>query len=234
MNLLKPFWNDKNIPFLERTSTVYCTVPLVEFEQRNLVSNRLFENICENLPEGVILGAGFLLSVVQEDKHAKDIDFFFLSDVALQNMMKLMESPGDVWAFQDYEMVTELSETNDGSSLRYIQYKHKKGKRPDIQLIKLVYYDSPEAIIDSFDFTCVQFACDGRNVIFNPLSIMDVSKKRLVLHRMQFPSSTMRRMIKYAQKGYYVCPGALTKIAQEIQVALNKHPELLEGFVYLD
>jgi hypothetical protein len=81
----------------------------------------------------------------------------------------------------------------------------------------MVWYDNAEHVIDSFDFTVIQFAFTNKEFVFNGMSFMDLARKRLVLHRMQFPASTMRRLIKYTQKGYYACPGSLVTICQAIQ-----------------
>ncbi len=65
-----------------------------------------------------------------------------------------------------------------------------------------------------------------------PMSTLkDLTKKHLVLHRMQFPSSTLRRVIKYSKKGFYACPGALVTIAQQVHENIDKE----DGeYVYVD
>jgi hypothetical protein len=58
----------------------------------------------------------------------------------------------------------------------------------------------------------------------------DLIRKRLVPHQINFPSSTPRRMIKYVNKGYYVCGGALADFAQQI----NELKDLKEEVLYID
>jgi hypothetical protein len=233
---LNAMWTKETMPhFLTKTTTPYCKVPIADFTKRNMCNNRLFDNICEYLPKDVIIAGGFMRSVMQEEKDAKDIDYFFLNAEALKSMFNLlMDPPEDAWAFKGYKLATEEPYlTGSGNDLRYILFKHEKNL-PDIQLIKLVYYDDAEHVIDSFDFTCVQFASDGANIIFNPMALSDIQNKRIVLHRMQFPTSTMRRLIKYANKGYYACPGSLSHIAKEMNKLLIEYPYLIEGYVYID
>ena len=104
---------------------------------------------------------------------------------------------------------------------------------PPIQLVKLVWYDSAEHVIDSFDLTVVQFATDGEDLVFNPVAMLDLARKRIVLHRMQFPTSTLRRLVKYTKKGFYACPGSLQRICTEVADAIAKNPGA-EQFAYID
>ena len=111
--------------------------------------------------------------------------------------------------------------------------KYTHPKRLPIQLLKLHWYTSAEHVIDSFDFTVAQFAIevDTGDLVANPISFLDLARKRLVLHRMQWPSSTLRRMVKYSKKGYYACPGALAEISKQVAEHIDDDDE---QFVYVD
>lgn len=200
--------------FLTRTNTQYTRTDLNYLPARG-IENRLLDNLLEFLPDGAIIAGGFALSCVLDDKNAKDIDIFFTSQKAFDETLALftkrgVEKPED-WAFDGYKIAETSKETGE----RYVLLTHEK--RPAVQLLKMVWYDSPEHVIDSFDFTISQFAFDNKGFYFNGVSMHDISKKRLVLHRMQFPASTLRRLIKYTHKGYYACPGSLTTICEAIQ-----------------
>jgi hypothetical protein len=98
--------------------------------------------------------------------------------------------------------------------------------------MKMVWYEDASHVIDSFDFTISQFAFTNNSFVYNGEAMMDLARKRLVLHRMQFPASTLRRLIKYASKGYYACPGSLINICEAIQT-FNGSPDVNE-VVYVD
>jgi hypothetical protein len=85
-----------------------------------------------------------------------------------------------------------------------------------LQAINFRYFDTPEAVIDSFDFTICQFAFDGTNIYMGDWSLYDAAKKRLVPHRVTFGVSTIRRIIKYCNQGYTVCAGGLATILEEV------------------
>lgn len=174
----------------------------------------------------------------RDHRDQKDIDIFFTSERAFRETIELLVDPPsdkEAWMWQGYELVGGLDESlkQGGDDLRHVTFESGNG-RPDLQLIKLAWYEDAEHVIDTFDFTCVQFATDGKDLIMNPLGVFDLARKRLVLHRMQFPASTLRRLLKYSQKGFYACPGALAKIAEEVGKAYAEGVKDGEEFVYLD
>ena len=232
-----PFWGKDDYPyFLERTPTQYSRVPMADLFEKRGIENRLLSSLVLYLPDGAYIAGGFMTSVLTEEKTAGDIDIFFNGDMAFKKTMELLLNPpedDEAWAFRGYTLDTkEDTIVSQSASLRYVRFVHEK--RPPIQLIKLVWYESADHVIDSFDFTVAQFATDGKNVVFNPVGILDLVRKKLVLHRMQFPSSTLRRMIKYSKKGFYACPGSLARIAEETTRHLTQYPDENGKMVYID
>lgn len=222
-------FNQRFAHFLTRTSTVYAKSPLSVLSDRG-IQNRLLDNLVQFLPDGAWIAGGFMTGVILEEEKAKDIDLFFSSQLAFTATVNLiLNPPEDAWAYKGYTLKegTVLSKLGDA---RFIVFNHPT--RPALQLIRFTWYESAEHVIDTFDFTIVQFAADKHGLYYNPLSWIDLSRKRLVLRRMQFPGSTLRRVIKYAAKGFYACPGSLAHIAEEIQKFQG--PADVNEVVYLD
>lgn len=222
-------FNTRFAHFLVKTGKSYVTSNHSYLVDRG-IENRLLESLLAYLPDGAIIAGGFALSVVMEEKTAKDIDIFFTSKEAFHNTLELFLNPpdeADAWAFKGYSRVDD-SEIKDKT--RYVALKHDT--RPHVQLLKMTWYQDAEHVIDSFDFTISQFAFTNRNFVYNGEAMMDVARKRIVLHRMQFPASTMRRLIKYTQKGFYACPGSMVKICEEIQ-KFKGEPDISQ-VVYVD
>jgi hypothetical protein len=239
---LNPFWAKGNteVPrFLTRTDAKYVRLPLLKTLGDRGIENELFNSLYEYLPDGAIIAGGFMTSLMQGDKQANDVDFFFTSAKAFKETAELFLNPPadtEAWAYQGYTLDpstdTDLFDKNPGL-VRFLKFVHPK--RLPVQLVKLVWYDNAEHVVDSFDFTVAQFAADSNgDLVFNPLSIFDLARKKLVLHRIQFPASTLRRLIKYTNKGYYACPGSLEKIAEESAKAITEDEGVLKGYVYLD
>lgn len=235
--------------FLERTDVEYVSIKIEDMKQRGLLDNRMFDSIVGYLPDGAYIAGGFMTSLMTGEQTAQDVDLFFTSEKALWETMALLfdDSGGlgnfddpEAWFWRQYDTDENRALFEDLklhpsmiTPLRFIKFEHKDGKLP-LQLIKIAYYEDPTHIIDSFDLTLAQFAADRHHVYANPLSYYDVVNKRIVLHRMQFPSSTMRRIIKYTSKGFYACPGSLANIATQIQKFIGQDDLILNSVVYVD
>lgn len=242
---IRPLWakGTTEVEFLSRTDVVYSKIKISSLKERG-IENGLFNALIQVLPNGVYIAGGFMTSLLQEDKNAKDVDIFCHSEQAFKEICNLLlDTPekkdsdnGDLyWAYRGYSTNTDIAKFNENNeSVRFLKFVHEGGKRPEIQIMKMAWYDSPEHVIDTFDLTVAQIATDGEFVYLHPLTQFDLIKKRLVLHRMQFPASTIRRIVKYASKGYYACPGSLVNISKHIQDWTTKVDIDEANFVYLD
>lgn len=219
-----------------RTSTEYSEVPFEQLSERG-VDIVFLESLMKELPIGCVVAGGYMTSLFSGDK-INDIDIFFTSKEAYEKLVIKMKSPpgeGGADLFKDYIKVEVPQHLKD----RFDSYKHSiNPTNPPIQLIKLAFYESPEHVIDTFDFTAAQIAVaqtgSGVKIFMNPMAPMDIARKRIVLHRMTFPASTMRRLIKYSARGYFACPGALTKIAEETAKVYNQNPSMVRQVVSVD
>lgn len=230
--------------FLTRTPTAYASDDISLLKDRG-IENRLLDSLIAGLPEGAIIAGGFMTGVLLEESTAKDIDVFFTSAKAFCDTVNLLLNPpvgddgkpedSDIWAWHGYELKGDESVLEDPAinNCRFLTFVHKKGTRPDIQLLRMVWYEDASHVIDSFDLTIAQWAIQRGGVItYRPSAFLDLARKRIVSHRIQFPSSTLRRIIKYAHKGFYACPGSLAKICEQIQ-AFKGAPDV-NDVVYVD
>jgi len=243
------FSNDTQAMILkDLDSTQWVTVDEKAFSERGMAHKMLFE-IQKALPEGAFIAGGCFERAIL-DEPIKDIDIFFRDEESfmeafdaltekedLDNLELVEDSEGNPevkmnegkgWNSNLLEKDADAMEgIIDSDKTRFIVLTKKN--RPDIQLIKTMWYPSVEAVLHGFDFTAAQIGTktvSGQvQVVMNPMALSDIHRKRLVLWRMTFPTSTIRRMIKYAQKGYYACGGALATIALGIQGQMNDHPD---------
>ena len=140
-----------------------------------------------------------------------DFDYFFRDAEQLATFAQGLEARG----------LKKVRETE-----HHVQYKgHLAGamRDVDVQLIRFRYYDTPCAVIDSFDYTICQFAFDGLSVTCGDYSLWDLGRRRLVINRITYPVSTMRRLLKYTKQGFTACGGCLARILTETA----QSPELL-------
>lgn len=232
----------------------WITVQEKTFQDRGMAHKMLFE-IQRALPEGAWIAGGCFERAIHGEP-IKDIDIFFRDE---ETFMKAFDSLTAVEKIEKLDLDVPFEEdvnTNEGknwysnlvekdpeemegiigsSKTRFIVLTKKN--RPDIQLIKTMWYPSAEAVLHGFDFTAAQIATKTVNghveVTMNPMALSDIQRKRLILWRMTFPTSTIRRMIKYAQKGYYACGGALETLATAVRDQMTDHPDT-KDIQYID
>lgn len=152
---------------------------------------------------GPWLGGGALRRTVLGEEPNSDFDFFFKDANQLAEFGRNIEGRG-------FYKVRE--------SEHHIEYRGNiggTGMPRDIQCIRFAYYQNAEAVIDSFDFTICQFAFDGSKMTCGEFSLWDLGRKRLAVHKLTYPVSSMRRMLKYARQGFRACNGAIATILRE-------------------
>jgi hypothetical protein len=229
-----------------RTSVNYIEIPESDYVDRgyDLSTIQSFfqqlalnDNMKHHLKHKHIWIAGGAVETIMNKKSPKDLDIYFTDSSSFADTLSYLRK--NEYFAEDYELLTRLEDRaqSDIDKLRTIDFRHKKGLRPNIQLIKVCYFKTPEHCIDTFDFTACQFAAtfdETITVICNPLAINDISNKRLVLHRMTFPADTMRRMLKYANKGYTICRGSMQKMSLAISDVINKQGESANQVMYID
>lgn len=229
---MKPCWNPETHPFaFKRTSTNYIRVPIADLEKRMRFPEWLKDMAQKIDTCGKAWIAGGFLSNLFDEKSPADIDIFFGDDDSFYNVIELIEN-GD---FGEYEISggdengDKIENLAENEAVRYIDFIYiGQEDRPKIQLIKTRIYETPEEVIDSFDFTVTQFALCGQSIVCNPVSLMDMPRKRIVPHQITFPSSSLRRMIKYTKKGFFACPGALEELATQVGLAMVDNPSSKE------
>ncbi len=163
---------------------------ILKIKVSNLKTHRLVPTLEVKylLSEGCWLAGGALRTLVDEDDEICDFDFFFQSaekQVEAQN--KLVDS--------GFEIVYSCPSG----------YLHtfKKGSTK-IQHICEKFYANPKKIIESFDFTATCAATDGEFIYLTSDFVQDIKKKRLRLSNLMYPVAILKRIVKYANKGYSI------------------------------
>lgn len=99
------------------------------------------------------------------------------------------------------------------------------GKPIDImvQAIRHQFYATPEAVIDSFDFTLCQWITDGEELVVGEFTLWDTARRRLALHNVTLAVSTLRRILKYSNQGFTACSGMMADFLQRVA----ENPEII-------
>jgi hypothetical protein len=203
---------------------------MIKFDFHNVTQRRLFPNIedcpltkvLDTLPvvnEALIekkcwVAGGFIRRWYSGMKQDSDIDLFFHNEETYikicEGLEKLAIEPPKITEFnQMYKIKIDDTWTID------------------VQAIKHQFYENIDALLDSFDFTICQFAFDGNQICATEEAILDCNRKRLAPHKISYGVSSLRRIIKYANQGYYMCGGAATEFLNQIVA----QPSIVRGNV---
>lgn len=167
---------------------------------------------------GPWLAGGALRRTLLRQEPDSDFDFFFRDAAQLRE-------------FGAHLVAMGLPQTRETE--HHVQYRGRIGavEQPvDIQCIRFAYYADAAAVIDSFDFTVCQFAFDGFTLTVGEYSLWDLGRKRLAVHKITYPVSSMRRVLKYARHGFRACNGCLAALLR----ATADNPELRTDVEYVD
>lgn len=149
--------------------------------------------------EGLILAGGAVRDTLFGTE-ISDYDLFLTEDAAVETI-------------KSYFLNNGFSNTFTCPLGHLFSYmKGEDFKKPEqcvkVQIIcKRRYYDVSD-LINSFDFSATYFAMqvdteDALIVYTDHRAIKDVRKKQLSLVNLEYPSSTLNRLYKYRNKGYY-------------------------------
>jgi hypothetical protein len=158
---------------------------------------------------GPWIAGGAVRRTMTGEKLDSDFDFFFHDDLQAKAFTVAMSGLGAAKVTQTDKATTFMLPSKTPSEGVYLA-------EMKVQAITFAYFPNAEAVIDSFDFTLSQFAYDGESVYVGAFSLWDVARKRLVMHRVSYAVSTVRRLMKYAAQGYTVCPGALAELLKQV------------------
>lgn len=224
------FFSKKNAPnhITKRTGTTYGSMPLLDLKAKGIWSSRL-ERMVKYLPKDAFIAGGFLRSMIAgEDELDGDVDFFFKTEDAFEKVLSMIKEPPDK-VFNYYTLPE--NKVHDFKKFRIVDCESAANFRPNLQLVRLFWFDGPEHVIDSFDFTVCQFVTDGKTLWFGPKSFEDVQSRTLRWHRETGDAiAALNRIIKYQHKGYKISQELFDITEQQVLKMLNSPDELSKHF----
>ena len=102
-----------------------------------------------------------------------------------------------------------------------------------IQCITEDFYSDMNILIETFDITACRYVTDGVTILTKYSSVRDTLKKNINLHVVTYPVATMKRVVKYSNKGYTLTNKAAKMFVQGIYDKGVQRKEL-NTRVYID
>lgn len=174
------------------------------------ICEKCFDNITFNLEEnldvldssilsllggGVVLAGGALRALVDTSEEIIDYDLFVLDQGVISKLKADLEDIG-------YKLVFECPKG------QLYTYKNSEGTK--VQIINKRPYRDCEDLIASFDITACCAAYDGNTFYTHDRFVFDNLNKLINLNKVEYPNATLRRIVKYSNKGFKLSNTACT------------------------
>lgn len=157
---------------------------------------------------GSYLAGGALRTLLDDKEEISDYDIFF------EDRRALVESE-DIFSAPTLQEPKDMPRVKEVQALLLMEkfkcvfvcvkgelFTYKKGDIK-IQLV-LATIGKPESVIQSFDFGACRAAYDNQYLFFDKEFVRDVKTKKLSVQNVTFPVATIKRLVKYSNKGYNI------------------------------
>ena len=144
---------------------------------------------------GVVLAGGALRALVDPSEEISDYDLFVLDQGIIPKLKSSLEH-------LEYTLCFECPKG------QLYTYKNLEGTK--VQIINKRAYKDCEDLIASFDITACCAAYDGNTFYTNDRFVFDNLNKTINLNKVEYPNATLRRIVKYSNKGFKLSSAACT------------------------
>lgn len=193
-----------------------------------------FAKALERLPsvaaDGPWIAGGSVRRLVTRKAQESDFDFFFKGEVQFDAFCKAVEKAGGFRTNESDFNITFCIPAVKAKPLGDDEFS-LGGPELKVQAIRIDYFESLNAVLESFDFSICQCGFDGSSLAFGPWTLWDLANNKLVPGKLRYGASSLRRVIKYTRQGFTICGGGLANMLE--QVAAD--PSIIRGEVeYVD
>lgn len=150
---------------------------------------------------GVVLAGGALRALVDPSEEISDYDLFVLDQGIIPKLKSSLEH-------LEYNLCFECPKG------QLYTYKNLEGTK--VQIINKRAYKDCEDLIASFDITACCAAYDGEVFYTNERFVFDNLNKLINLNKVEYPNATLRRIVKYSNKGFKLSNAAVTTFTSTV------------------
>jgi len=179
---------------------------------------------------GPWLAGGSVRRLISRLPQESDFDFFFRDQAQFDAFCEAIKGKG---AKQQNESDFNVTFRLPAAEAKPVDEDSFEGGGPElkVQAIRVAFFETLDAVIDSFDFSICQCGFDGTDLLFGQWALFDIANKRLVPGKLSYGTSSLRRLIKYARQGFTICGGGLADMLEQVV----EHPEIIQREVeYVD
>ncbi len=148
---------------------------------------------------GPWLAGGSILRWWNEEPEA-DYDIFFYDGAQLNKAQE------DLFNSNYYQVsASDYADTWENDEGNIIQVCYER------------WYDTPQEVIDSFDFVLCMWLCGSNRILTSSETIHDSKLKFINIENIRYPGRILERLFKYSQRGYKFHNAEFYRIARKIR-----------------
>jgi hypothetical protein len=191
--------------------------------------------------------AGGAITSIFSNKEINDVDVYFKDLKSLKNVLQVLFKMAD--ADDDYDKI--FDKINDDISSHELIYTNHTNKsilftKGDLKLqfIYFKFFNSPQEIFDTFDFTINMGAydCSKGEFVLHESFLKDIAQRRLSVNtKTAFPIISLLRVDKYKQRGYSISKKDFVNLCLSVNCLKFETWEQLQnaiggmyGYIYTD
>lgn len=165
--------------------------------------------------DGPWIAGGAVRRLITRKAQESDFDFFFKDEAQFDAFCKAVEKAG---GFRTSESDFNVSFCIPAVKAKPIGDDEFSPGGPElkVQAIRIAFFPSLEAVLDSFDFSICQCGFDGETFAFGQWTLWDLANNRLVPGKISYGTSSLRRVIKYTRQGFTICGGGLAEMLDQV------------------
>ena len=173
---------------------------------------------------GPWIAGGSLLRTYTGQPLDSDIDVFFqnkeqcdkyIFDLSAKSYKGLAEERKS----SDYQVKGMF--VNQWHNTLTINYMEREWK---IQCVTFIYFNNIVELFSSFDFDVCMWAYDGQNVHSYESTVNSIKNKTMNLKKINYPSVTLKRLVKYMRQGYNISDTDVMNLAMSFR-SIKKEPK---------
>lgn len=156
--------------------------------------------------ECLVLAGGSLRKLVDRNDIIMDYDLFFLDTPEKESVKNNL-----VQGLKNSEEYKKVFECPEGKLFTFIRKDKVK-----LQIIDKRSYEDCNDLISSFDITASSACWNGVAFYKDERFVFDVLNKRLNINTVEYPVATLKRLMKYQDKGYKLTNQASKRFVMEV------------------
>ena len=184
-----------------------------------------FEYIIEILPKcspnGPWIAGGSLLRTYTGKPLDTDVDVFFQSKEQVDKFITDITENSYKGIEEDRKQNhyrVHSSTVNDWHTTILLNYMQREWK---IQCVSFVHFKDISELFDSFDFNVCMMAYDGANIFVEETTFAAITNKKIKLMKINYPSVTFKRLVKYMRQGYDVSDDDVVILTKSLKGAVE-------------